>query len=65
MGHININLNKPNDCGFDSLTHFCETYNLNNLINGSTYFTKKHKSSIDIILTNKSKSFQHLRNRFK
>ena len=32
---------------------------LKNLIKGKTCFTRTHESSIDVILTNKSKSFQH------
>ena len=39
MADIDIDLNKPNDCGFDSLAHFCDTYNLKYLIKGNTCFT--------------------------
>ena len=59
MGDINIDKNNANDYGYGSLTSFCEMYNLKNLIKGKTCFTRTHESSIDVILTNKSKSFQH------
>ena len=37
----------------------CETFDLKNLIKNETCFTDTHKSSIDVILTNKPRSFQH------
>ena len=59
MGDINIDSYNCNHSGHDKLKHFCDIYDLSNLIKGNTCFMNKHKSSIDIILTNKPKSFQH------
>ena len=58
MGNINIDKNNANDYGYGSLTSFCEKQNLNNLMKAKTCFTRTHESSIDVILTKKSKSFQ-------
>ena len=44
----------------DSLNEFCQTYSLRNLINEPTCFKSPHNpSSIDVILTNKSRCFQN------
>ena len=59
MGDINIDLYNKHDSGYNRLKQFCDTFNLTNLIKDKTCHTKNHKSSIDIILTNKPKSFQH------
>ena len=39
----------------DKLEEFCDTFNLTNLV---TCFTNNHKSTIDLILTYKPRSFQ-------
>ena len=57
MGDINIDLHDPNSGGLGNLIALCETYNLKNLIKTKTCFTKNHTSSIDVILTNRPKSF--------
>ena len=42
------------------MIEFCETYNLSNLIKGPTCFKNpQNPSSIDLILTNRPRSFQH------
>ena len=44
----------------DSLKDFCDTYNLRNLVSGPTCFKSvQNPSSIDLILTNKPRSFQN------
>ena len=42
----------------DKLDEFCDLFNLINLITSPTCFTKTHKSTIDLILTNKESCFQ-------
>ena len=42
----------------DKFSEFCDTFSMSNLIKDYTCFTKTHKSSIDLILTNKEHSFQ-------
>ena len=42
----------------DKLDEFCDFLNLTNLITSPTCFTKTHKSTIDLILTNKESCFQ-------
>ena len=44
--------------GVDKLDEFCDLFNLTNLITPSTCLTKAHKSTIDLILTNKEGCFQ-------
>ena len=43
---------------FDWWDEFCYLFNLTNLINSPTCCTKTHKSTIDLILTNKEVCFQ-------
>ena len=43
---------------FDKLDEFCDLFNLTTLITSPTCFTKTHKSTIDLILTNKEGCFQ-------
>ena len=57
MADINIYFHDPNSRGLGNSIALCETYNLKNLIKTKTCFTKNHTSSIDVILTNRSKSF--------
>ena len=59
MGDINIDTHDHNDCGYDKLISLCETFDLKNLIKDKPCFTTTHKSSIDVILTNRPRSFQH------
>ena len=44
----------------DTMDDFCDTYNVNNLIKEPTCFkSEQHLTSIDMIVTNKSASFQN------
>ena len=43
---------------FDKLEQFCDLLNLTNLITSPTCFTKTHKATNDLILTNKESCFQ-------
>ena len=54
IGDFNSEITEP------SMEEFCETYNLKNLIEGPTCFKNPlNPSSIDLILTNKYRSFQN------
>ena len=55
MGDINIDMHDKNSVGFKELTHFMDTFGLKNLVKDKTYFSKGHKSCIDIILTNRNR----------
>ena len=55
MGDFTINATNGG-VEFDKLDEFCDLFNLTNLIT-STCFTKTHKSTIDLILTNKESCF--------
>ena len=51
--------NGKNDAiGHDKLDVFCDTLNLTNLVKSETCYTNNHKSTIDLFLTNKPRSFQ-------
>ena len=57
MGDFNIDVtNKWTE--FDTLDEFCDLFNLTNLATSPRCFTKAHKSTIDLILTNKGNCFQ-------
>ena len=58
MGDFNIDINKDEAIGHDKLDVFCNTLNLTNLVKSDTCFTNNHKSTIDLFLTNKPRSFQ-------
>ena len=56
MGDFNIDiLNKG--LGYGKLDTFSDLFNLTNLIHSETCLMKNHKSTIDLFLTNKPKSF--------
>ena len=57
MGDFNIDVNLPSH-EHDKLEEFCNLFDLSNLIQSNTCFTKTHSSKTDLILTNNSKSFQ-------
>ena len=59
MGDININIKNNDSYGFNLFNTLCETCHLKNLIKSNTCFKQTSSSSIDVILTNKPKSFQH------
>ena len=58
LGDFNIDV-KVAGRELDKLEEFCDLFNLTNLIRNETCFTRNHKSTIDLILSNKPKSFQN------
>ena len=58
MGDLNIDINKDDAIGHDKLDVFCDILNLTNLVKSETCYTNNHKSTIDVFLTNKPRSFQ-------
>ena len=56
MGDFNIDI-KHEGLGYGKLDTFCDIFNLTNLIHSETCSMKNHKSTIDLFLTNKPKSF--------
>ena len=58
MGDININTLDKEDSAYQKLTNFCDVFGLANLVTAKTCFTKNSSSSIDVILTNRVRSFQ-------
>ena len=58
MGDFNIDVKDKKSPNFDKFSEFCDTYSMSNLVKDYTYFTKTHKSSIELILTNKEHLFQ-------
>ena len=58
LGDFNIDV-KVAVRELDKLEEFCDLFNLTNLMKNETCFTRDHKSTIDLILTNKPKSFQN------
>ena len=63
IGDLNINSLKKHShfdkAKFNKLKTFCDTYDFSNLIKGPTCFQSDDPSSIDVILTNKNRSFIH------
>ena len=58
MGDININTFDKEDGANQKLVNFCDVFGLSNLVTAKTCFTKTSSSSIDVILTNRVRSFQ-------
>ena len=58
MGDFNIDVKEVTNQSFEKLITFCETFGLSNLVKGNNCYSKTHKSSVDLILTNKTPSFQ-------
>ena len=58
MGDINIDTHDKADPGFEKLMSFCDVFDLTNIVKSKTCFIKNHSSSIDVILTNRPRSFQ-------
>ena len=58
MGDFNIDINKDDAISHDKLDVFCGTLNLTNLAKSETCYTNNHKSTIDLFLRSKSRSFQ-------
>ena len=59
MGDINIDFYNQIGNGYNQLHSFCDIFNLKNLINSKTCFAGAEGSSIDVLLTNKYRSFQN------
>ena len=59
LGDINIDSHNTNDDGFKYLKSICDTFNLKNLVKEKTCFAKTQGTSIDIILTNRPRSFHN------
>ena len=57
VGDFNIDV-KLKGNGYRKLEKFCGMFNLANLVDTKTYVRNSHKSTIDLILTNKPSSFQ-------
>ena len=53
MGDFNMDIKKENSTAYDELEEFCDTFNLTSLAKSETCFKNNHKSTIDLILTNK------------
>ena len=58
MGDFDIDWKDKMNPNFDNFFRFCDICSMSNRIKDYTCFTKTHKSSIDLILTNKEHSFQ-------
>ena len=58
IGDFNVDVNKNEAIGHGKLDVFCNTLNLTNLVKSDTCFTNNHKSTIDLSLTKKPRSFQ-------
>ena len=57
MGDFNIDVKDKINPNFDTFSEFCDTFCMSNLIKDYTCFTKTHKSSTDLIQTNKEHTF--------
>ena len=53
-----IDIKKEESIDHDKLEAFCGTLNLTNLVKSDTRYTNNHKSTIDLFLENKTRSFQ-------
>ena len=58
LGDFSIGVNKDEGIGEDKLDAFCNTLNLTKLLKSETCYNNNHKSTIDLILTNKPLSFE-------
>ena len=59
IGDINTNSCDKSIQGFSSLTELCDIFCLENLMRDTTCETSNSSSSVDVILTNKNRSFQN------
>ena len=59
MGDINIDTDNDKAAGLNKMSEFCDIFDLDNLIRRNTCVTVGHASSIDVILTNKKRSFKN------
>ena len=58
IGDFNIDVKEVTNQSLEKLNTFCGTFGLSNLVKAYTCSSKTHKSSRDLILTNKKSSFQ-------
>ena len=58
MGDFNID-RRTKGRKYEKFEDFCSLFNLSNLIKTETCFSKNHKSTIDLFLTNRPNYFQH------
>ena len=56
MSDSNVNI-KNKRLGYGKLDTFCDLFNLTNLIHSEICLMKNHKSTIELLLTSKPKSF--------
>ena len=59
MGDINIENGEERALGMNELSEFCDIFSPENLIRGDTCVTANSSSSIDVILTNRKRSFKN------
>ena len=59
MGDINIDIERDTGLKIELLKNLCDSFSFRNLIKAKTCFTKTSESSLDVILTNKPRSFFH------
>ena len=58
MGDFNIDFKNKEDFNLEKPNKFCDIFSPTNLVECHTCFTKNHKTSIDLLLTNRKSSFQ-------
>ena len=59
MGDINIDTSEEKAIGMTKLSEFCDIFDLESLITGSTCKTLSSSTSLDVIFTNKKRSFKN------
>ena len=59
MGDINIDTSEEKAIGMTKLSEFCDIFDLVNLITGSTCETLNSSTCLDVILTNKKRTFKN------
>ena len=59
LDYINTDSSDSQDQGINAFHDFCDVFDLSNLIKDKTCITKKHSSSIDVILTKKKRLFKN------
>ena len=57
-GDFNTDMDERDSPAYAQLNDFCDIFDLPNIINEKTFFTKNHSSRIDLIFSNKPSSFQ-------
>ena len=57
MGDLNIDISDKRKDNNNFLSDLCDTFSLQNIITGKTWHKNKVGTSIDVILTNRPRSF--------